>query len=251
MFKRLSQIIRNTDNFIVLVIILVMLNNIEHLAYVHHQIARQAFPTIQLNWWHSIFVVIIIELSIIVLVRKGKNTFAGAYTFMLFVLSLIYYPLPQYWQNAQYGLFIAAIVYSLMFTISIYYFAIMAAEKSSENSLLMNKVRQLDSAASELKQVRAKLEQSEASLKQIDADCKNYKFERAAFESQLQQGGKQVGKLLNELKQVNDELQQLKIYKRQIEAACTCDKCGQQFESEASKRSHAGRCKVKEVKEAA
>jgi|GEM_PF-1949857 Membrane-bound metallopeptidase len=251
MFKSFLNTIKTAQFWIMAVIALVMLNNIEHLAYVHYIIARHLFPTYEQNWWHSILVVIIIELSIIVLVNKGQENFALVYTLCLFALSLIYYPLDEYWQNGQYGRFMAAIIYSLMFTISIYYFARMAAERSYENSKLLNRTRELDEARAELQEVRAKLQQSEANLNKATAECRNLHFKMVDSKDYLQQLNDTISEQKNELQQCKTELHQLRKFKQQIEAACTCEKCGQTFESEASKRSHTGKCKGKEVKEAA
>ncbi|NJM13998.1 MAG: hypothetical protein HC896_00190 [Bacteroidales bacterium] len=70
-----------TKNIIYLVIALVMLNNVEHLAYVHQMIARKIFGTVGLNWWHSIGSVLVVELAIMVFVIRGQDVFAGMFTF--------------------------------------------------------------------------------------------------------------------------------------------------------------------------
>jgi len=70
-------------NFVLLVILLVMANNIEHLSWVHQLIARKWFSG---SIWHSIAVVIIIELAIIVMVKKGELGFAFLFASCIFVL---------------------------------------------------------------------------------------------------------------------------------------------------------------------
>lgn len=251
MFKQLLNAVKNPVLWVNIVIALVMLNNIEHLAYVHHRIARLLFPTCQMNWWHSILVVIIIELSIIVLVNKGQKAFALVYTLMLFVLSLIYYPLDQYWINGQYGLFCAAIVYSLMFTISIYYFACMAAERSWENGKIMTLTREKDKAAAELQELRAALHESEKKLQETETELQEESERCHELGGDLTRMIVDEVELRKQLQQANNELHQLRNYRQQIEAKCTCERCGQTFESEASKRSHTGKCKGKGMEVAA
>jgi hypothetical protein len=247
MFKKLIEKISklNTENFVVMVIVLVMLNNVEHLAFVHHSMSRLLFPTYEMNWWHSILVVLIIEVSIIVLVNKGQQTFALVYAMCIFVLSLIYYPLDVYWKNGQYGLFAAAIIYSFMFTISIYYFACMRAEKSWENSQLRERNKRLDTLAVEMQQLTKRLLQSDASLKQKENELMQITATLQQNEANLQQSNVRLNAIASELERKDNELQQLRKYRQQIEAACVCESCGEAFKSEASKRSHAGKCKGK------
>lgn len=136
MIKTILKNLTPFDKVVLIVITLVMANNVEHLAFVHYSIARHSLGTHLLNTLHSVLVVLIVELSIIVMVFKGQHVYAGMYTLFLFILSLIYYPLDTFWNNRQYGFFIASIIYSLMFTLSIWYFSRMAAKRQEENSEL-------------------------------------------------------------------------------------------------------------------
>ena len=130
MLKRILSI----DNFILLVILLVMVNNVEHCAFVHYQVARRVFDMVWMNKAHSVAVVIIIELSIVVFVVKGDHKAALFFTMMLFVLSMLYYDFRTFWINAEYEKILAAVTYSTMFTASIYIFSRMYAAKRMTNA---------------------------------------------------------------------------------------------------------------------
>ena len=192
-----------SGTFTYLVIVLVMTNNIEHLAFVHYNIARHWFSYDWMNHLHSVVVVVIIELSIIELVRRGKISFAGFYTFCLFILSLIYYPLYDYVLQAAWGNLIAAIVFSFMFTISIYYFAILAAEKKDVNNESDIKKRHVDTTKMLL----------EAENKLILFDA------------------------------MKTELEELRIFKAFELSKRICPHCNETFPSENSKRGHMANCK--------
>jgi hypothetical protein len=199
LFKKLPS-----GTFTYLVIVLVMINNIEHLAYVHYNIARHWFHIDWMNPWHSVLVVVIIELSIIELVRRGKIGFAGFYTLCLFVLCLIYYPLDTYVAQAAWGNLIAAVVFSFMFTISIWYFSILAAETKEEK------------------------QQAEV-------------YEKKYFESsRLLADANRKLILYDEQK---TELYELRKYKALEDAKRECPHCHTIFESEYAKRGHMANCK--------
>lgn len=223
------------ENGITLVIALVMLNNIEHLAWVHYDIARRVFAADWMNWLHSVLVVVIIEIAIIVLVRKGMDVFAGVYTFMLLILTLLYYPLGEYWNNGELARLLAAIIYSLMFTLSIWYFARMAAMKKRT----AEKEGEFQLKYYELAKER---EQYARKIQQLTAEMEQHKKERLHVEAKLQQFTANPHVPAVKLQEVERELVQLRAEKKMAAAARTCEKCGTEFPSEASKRSHIGRC---------
>jgi hypothetical protein len=194
----------NKQAFTYLVIILVMINNIEHLAYVHFGLARHWFRYEWMNQLHSIIVVVIIELSIIELVRRGKIGFAGFYTLCLFVLSLIYYPLSEYVNRAAWGSLIAAIVFSIMFTISIWYFSVLAAEKKEEEDELESYKNSYLKASRSLTELERKL---------------------VLYDS------------------LKSEVEELRRFKAITQASCICPNCNREFPTENAKRGHMANCK--------
>jgi predicted Zn-ribbon and HTH transcriptional regulator len=235
-----------SENVILFVIALAMLNNVEHLAYVHHSIARLSFPYEWMNKVHSVIVVLILEVIIITLAHYGQRTFAGFYTFLLLCLQLIYYPLADYIADGEWGKFFAAVIYSTMFTVSIYYFSIMAAKRQELAA-------RRDEFRTKYFEAKKELEESERSTQQIK--IKLHETEEAyhvknEFCTEMSEDKKA---LASELHQVQKELQELRLFRQQTLSACTCPKCGTGFESEASKRSHMGKCKgnVKPLEKAA
>lgn len=224
------------ENVILFVIALAMLNNVEHLAYVHHSIARLSFPYAWMNKAHSIVVVLILEVIIITLAHYGQRKFAGFYTLMLFCLQLIYYPLTDYLAAGEFGKFFAAVIYSSMFTISIYYFSIMAAKRQELaarrdefRAKYLDEKNKCDQIARECLELASELEQTKIKVNEKD--------------DKILLAASKISDFKNQLQQTEKELQELRLFREQTLSACTCPKCGQGFESEASKRSHMGKCK--------
>lgn len=184
-----------------LVIILVMVNNVEHLAHVHFSIARHNLGfSMQAYAIHSIIVVLIVELAIIEFVRRGKHIYAAVYTALLFVLQMVYYPIQTWLQNGDYDKVLAAVLYCLLFTLSIYHFAKLFAEKeqpaeviearnkwheaSKANDKLAAKLQQREN---ELQQCDAKLQQRENELQQVAATLLQRDTELQQFAATVQQ----------------------------------------------------------------
>jgi chromosome segregation ATPase len=130
-----------------------------------------------------------------------------------------------------------------MFTLSIYYFARMAAERNWENSQMREKNKRLDSLANEVQQLNKKLHQSDATLQQKESERQQIAAILQQREMDLLEFAGNLKEVTATLQQTEKELQQLRIIQQQIAANCTCDKCGTTFQTEASKRSHAGKCK--------
>ncbi|NJM13997.1 MAG: hypothetical protein HC896_00185 [Bacteroidales bacterium] len=147
---------------------------------------------------------------------------------MLFALSLIYYPIDVYWQNGQYGRLLASVLYSGMFTISIYYFSRMAADRQE--------------ADAELHQYRSKYFDTEMKLHETTSTLNQTNKLLQETTSKQDELEKTLHQRTNELHEAKTELLQLKKMELEVAAACTCKKCGRTFLSEASRRSHEGRC---------
>ncbi len=67
---------KTSKKVLLFVITLVMLNNVEHMAVVHHELSRKLFPELLGDWvnkLHSFIVVIIFEIVLITFVRERKR----------------------------------------------------------------------------------------------------------------------------------------------------------------------------------
>jgi len=117
-----------SDNFLYGVIVLAMLNNLEHSAEVYHDVMRSTLPD-TLRWIIAVLAVCIIDLSILAFVVRKKHILAAAYGAGMFAVNIVYhfYAIPDLLADA-----IASIVFSLMTTHSIYAFSKMLAEKDEE-----------------------------------------------------------------------------------------------------------------------
>jgi len=192
-------------NFVLLVILLVMANNIEHLSWVHQLIARKWFSG---SIWHSIAVVIIIELAIIVMVKKGELGFAFLFASCIFVLSLIYYPVGEFYQAKEWGKLIGSVVYSYMYSFSIFHFAVIQAKEN-------------EASEAETRTHAELLEQKKIVKQQSETIREN-----AAYIAQL-----------------NEKLESLTTVQALTKEQSTCPRCGKICNSVNSRNSHLRWCK--------
>ena len=197
------------NNFVLLVIVLVMANNIEHLSWVHQLIARHWFGS-GVSIAHSIIVVVIIELGIIVLIKKGEIGYALMFSVCIFILSLIYYPIGDYYTTHDWSKAIAAVVYSYMYSFSIFHFSVIQA-KANEASEATDKTH-------------TELQIKTRQVKEL---------------TEAQQSN------VTDLAKIRVQLQSFETLQNQINKERTCPKCGKLCESANSRRSHQGRCKGK------
>lgn len=194
---------------LLIVIILVMTNNLEHLAYVHYNVSHQLLGGIG-SIIHSIVSVFVIELSIIAFVRNGMKKFALLFTIFLFVLSMLYYPVRNYAIQGQWEELLAALVYSLLYTISIYMFS----------ELYYSKIK----AISEDK---------------TQSTILGYTEEIEELKNTLRIANMDISIARNEVKEQKESWEEKA---KQWDEACRCEYCGEMQESPDKKRIHKGRC---------
>jgi hypothetical protein len=137
-----------TNKFLLLVVILAMLNNLEHSAYVYHSISKHTFGIPWLDWLQAGLVVVIIDLAVIAFVVNGRHKEAGIYSIAIFLINLIYSDGINmfFLQPIVPGTLInhgsAKIIYALMFTYSIYIFSKMYFERlENEKEEAANQLR--------------------------------------------------------------------------------------------------------------
>jgi len=185
-----------------------MLNNVEHFAFVHNSISHTVFG--EISWIHSVVVVLIIEGMIILFAVNGKEEYVYIFTLCLFVLQLIYYPLDSYWNDAEYGKLIAAVIFSFLFTFSIYYYAKLIADEIKDTLEVSNLTTQLSETRVSLANKLIEFNDfiSKALVKDKKLDDLQYKYDAL-------------------LEEKNNH---------------TCASCGQWFNSIASRNHHTPRC---------
>lgn len=122
-----------SDNFLYGVIVLAMLNNLEHSAEVYHDVMRSTLAD-TIRWIIAVLAVCIIDLSILAFVVRKKHILAAAYGAGMFAVNIVYHfaAIPVLIANA-----IASIVFSLMTTHSIYAFSKMLAEKEEKLPMIV------------------------------------------------------------------------------------------------------------------
>lgn len=231
------------DNFIKIVIGLVMFNNIEHISSVHYLYAQKVFPIINnfdiLNKLHSILVVVIIELSIIVFALKGNKLWTLLFTFCIFILSLIYYNVLDQFHFMNFQEIISKIILSLIFTVSIYIFSEMFAKSEKDKADLSSTGAEITNRKAYLKQLSKELDDTreqtiieKAYYKKYKAEFELLKAEQVDWESLKIEFEKKKAELENE--------------KAELEQELTCDICNDFIgKSLKSLNAHKGICKNK------
>lgn len=114
-------------NFLYTVIVLAMLNNLEHSAEVYHDVMRTTLPN-ALRWIVAILAVCIIDLAVLAFVVRKKHLLAGFYAAGMFLINMVYHfdAIPEIYAKG-----LASVVFSLMTTHSIYAFSRILADAGS------------------------------------------------------------------------------------------------------------------------
>ena len=122
-----------SPNFLLIVIFLSLLNNVDHAAYIYLKISRENFESEILNQVWAAFVVIVIELSIITFVIHDRKIEAGIYALSIFGINILYYDglkfIDHLWICRS-----SATLFSLMFAYSIYVFSDLYFKVQNESS---------------------------------------------------------------------------------------------------------------------
>ncbi|MEQ8548716.1 MAG: hypothetical protein RIC03_12440 [Cyclobacteriaceae bacterium] len=212
---------KTSKSIITAVIVLVMVNNVEHLAWVHYELAMKLFPIVPGDWLnklHSVAVVVIFEIVVITFAREGKQGYSQFFAFCIWILSMIYYDTPGLFMAGNWQLLIAAAVYSTIFTISIYMFSEMLAERQNETrmeAILADKNLRLQAESNELKEHNIKAQDE---INELKANC-------------------------NELPELRKSLALLQREKEEMLSRLKCPYCKHyKAESEAQLRAHKGHC---------
>jgi len=223
---------KTSKKVLLFVITLVMLNNVEHLAVVHHELSRKLFPELLGDWvnkLHSFIVVIIFEIVLITFVREGKKGYSFFFTFCIWVLSMIYYHAPQLIAEGQWEKALAASVYSTIFSISIYMFSEMLAEWYQEENMVKILSTKLIEHQAEIKNLKVRGQDLEASAMQWQAQC--------------EQAQSAVDQLKAQISTLQSQIHKYSEAESKAKKSLTCPHCKDFIaESEAQLRSHKGHC---------
>jgi hypothetical protein len=283
-----------TNKFLLLVVVLAMLNNLEHSANVYYSISKHTFGIEWLDWTHAALVVLIIDLAIIAFVVNGRHLEAGLYGVAICIINLVYSdginmffmePLPE-GEKINQG--VAKVIYSIMFTYSIYIFSKMYFEKQQKSTAYADAMHKVSSLQAELMQVRAEGKQHVSSLqaqldevytesmqkqRRLDAimeKVKELKQTHQAKEEKLAksllQQDEELVQLLSRNKSLEAALQELQDLPERLEAALnelelvrselhkhtdrlTCKDCNYLAETDYALNAHKKSCvKAKELK---
>ena len=223
---------KTSKKVLLFVITLVMLNNVEHLAVVHHELSRKLFPELFGDWLnklHSFIVVIIFEIVLITFVREGKKGYSIFFTFCIWILSMIYYHAPALFMNEQWTALTAAAVYSTIFTISIYMFSEMLAEWYQEESMVKILTNRINELLSDYKTLKDNYTTLESNTNQYRAEC--------------DQSRSTIIDLQSQVTSLTSRINHYRELEAKSKKALTCTHCKDFIaESEAQLRAHKGHC---------
>lgn len=154
-----------SENFILLVVVLAMLSNIEHAASVYHSLSHSIFQTSLANWVYASIVVLIIDLAVLVLVINGRHVTAGCYALGMFFINVVYYggmnelQVVELATGNQINRVVSIVIYSVMFTYSIYTFSRMYLERISKAQQQDESEQKISSLTAQVSNLNAQLEQ--------------------------------------------------------------------------------------------
>ena len=208
-----------------------MINNVEHLAYVHYHLAQKVFPTLDFDWLnkaHSVLVVLIFEIVVITLVMEGKHAFAGLFTCCIFILSEIYYDVPELVISERFIDVIAASTYSLIFTISIYMFSRLLADKYADDDARKSLIDTIYGLRTELAASQSQVKQHESGLNAVKSALNDIKSQLIQRESELKEAIRSRDQMERTVNLARERLK--------------CPYCSRQNDNEAQLRAHKGHC---------
>jgi hypothetical protein len=138
-----------SENFLAVIIMLALLNNIEHVSTTYYQLSRKVLPvwhisgvSLDLNALQAIAAILILDFAIIAFVVRGKHKIAGMYAAALFAVQLFY---PNDFDSEYAGIatWIATILFAAMFSYTIYEFSRLYSEESNQKESL-KKTKSID-----------------------------------------------------------------------------------------------------------
>jgi len=221
---------------LIFVITLCMLNNVEHLAAVHYDLAKKFFTINWMNVAHSVIVVIIFEVVVITFVILGKKGFSKFFTFCIWILSMIYYDADQLIMDEKWIDLVAATVYSTIFTFSIYMFSDMLAEYYQENRLA-------DILKKKIEEFKAQLKEKEEDLSKALLGINHQKQALQYHQNEIQNLKATIESLHTENAANLKTLEKYQQADKKRQSTLTCPYCKTYVaESDAQLRSHKGHC---------
>ena len=127
-----------SENFLAGIIMLALLNNIEHVSTTYYQLSRKVLPvwqiagiSLDLNALQAVAAILILDFAIIAFVVRGKHRIAGLYAGALFAIQL-FYPIDFTSGHAEIATWIATVLFAAMFSYTIYEFSRLYSEESEK-----------------------------------------------------------------------------------------------------------------------
>ena len=168
----------NLNSFLLVIIVLYMINNLEHSTYVYYTISKKQLSTIlgweYADWLQSIIVIIVLDLSVIAWVRLGRYWEAGIFEFLILIINLLYYQwaLPGLWEYNEFVYHkIAEFLFAAMFTYGVISFAKIYSDKIGKKDVYKLLLDQHESLKIEVKtafnsifELRVELEENESEI---------------------------------------------------------------------------------------
>jgi hypothetical protein len=131
-----------SENFLAGIIMLALLNNIEHVSTTYYQLSRKVLPvwkiagiSLNLNALQAIAAILILDFAIIAFVVRGKHRIAGLYASALFAIQL-FYPIDFTSDHAETATWIATVLFAAMFSYTIYEFSRLYSEESDKKNAI-------------------------------------------------------------------------------------------------------------------
>jgi hypothetical protein len=127
-----------SENFLAGIIMLALLNNIEHVSTTYYQLSRKVLPvwefaglSLDMNAIQAVLAILILDFAIIAFVVRGKHKIAGLYAAALFAVQL-FYPIDFTADHSSIATWIATILFAGMFSYTIYEFSKLYSVESDQ-----------------------------------------------------------------------------------------------------------------------
>lgn len=132
--QNIGTSIRNT---LTVIVILLMINNLEHSTAVYYQISKKQLAEIfgwkYADWFQSVLVVVVLDLCVIMWIRLNRYWEAGIFGVLILALNLLYYEWPGAF-GKETNRRVAEFIFSGMFCYGVISFSYIIAKIDKEKS---------------------------------------------------------------------------------------------------------------------
>jgi hypothetical protein len=221
------------ENLILAIVLLYMINNLDHLTKVYYDIGKRHLEEIfhikNLDWYKSILVIIVLDLSIVVWIKLKRWPEAVIFQVLMFLINLLYYNWPGAFSD-DFNRRAAELIFTVMFGYGVSSFAFLhstrfkSKDQLQEDANLISQLKtdlsyyesrfnnlssEYEDSESKLNQLESELNKSHSLIIQLNSDLNKTELAKNQAESKNIQAEKKLNELHSNLIQVESKFNEV------------------------------------------